>query len=116
MADKKQYDLLIKDLQIVRPNADSVQVADIAVKNGKIVHIGPGLESDAAGLRLLVARLPEVIIAASCSKNMGLYRERTGATLFLGKNRESAEALVSQARIQEVDELEKRVKALETKR
>ena len=34
----------IKDVQIVRPNADSVQVADIAVKNGKIVQIGPELQ------------------------------------------------------------------------
>ncbi len=45
--------------------------------------LGDGLEQDVAGLRLLVDRLPEVIIAASCSKNMGLYRERTGAVLFV---------------------------------
>ena len=48
MTDKKQYDLLIKDVQIVRPNTDSVQVADIAVENGKILQIGPELETDAA--------------------------------------------------------------------
>jgi aspartate aminotransferase len=59
--------------------------------------LGDGLEEDAAGLRLLVQRLPEVIVAASCSKNMGLYRERTGATLFICRDRENAGALVSQA-------------------
>ena len=59
--------------------------------------LGDGLDEDAAGLRLLAERLPEMVIAASCSKNMGLYRERTGATIFLGRDRANAEALVSQA-------------------
>lgn len=44
---------------------------------------GLGLEEDAAGLRLLVDRLETVLVAASCSKNMGLYRERTGAALVI---------------------------------
>ena len=39
---------------------------------------GDGLEEDAAATRLLASRLPELLIAASCSKNFGLYRERTG--------------------------------------
>ena len=39
---------------------------------------GDGLEDDAAGTRLLASRLPELLIAASCSKNFGIYRERTG--------------------------------------
>lgn len=45
---------------------------------------GDGLEADAAGLRHLVAGVPEAIIAASCSKNFGIYRERTGLLLALG--------------------------------
>jgi len=48
MADKKQYDLLIKNVRIVRPNADSVQASDIAVKDGKIMRIGPGIETEAS--------------------------------------------------------------------
>lgn len=40
-----------------------------------------GLAEDAAGTRHLAARLPEVLIAASCSKNFGLYRERVGLCL-----------------------------------
>lgn len=45
---------------------------------------GDGLEQDAAGTRLIVERLPEVLIAASCSKNFGLYRERVGILIALG--------------------------------
>ena len=42
---------------------------------------GDGLDADAGGLRHLAARLPEVLIAASCSKNFGLYRERVGVAM-----------------------------------
>lgn len=41
--------------------------------------LGDGLEADAAGLRLLADELPEMVVAASCSKNFGLYRDRVGA-------------------------------------
>ena len=78
-------------------------IADMAQRQGFMPFIdiayqglGDGLDQDAAGLRLLVSRLPEVIIAASCSKNMGLYRERTGATIFVCRDEENARALVSQ--------------------
>ena len=44
---------------------------------------GDGLEEDAAATRLIASRLPEVLIAASCSKNFGLYRERTGLLMAI---------------------------------
>ncbi|CTQ32211.1 amino acid aminotransferase [Jannaschia rubra] len=44
---------------------------------------GDGVEADAAGLRTLIARVPEALIAVSCSKNFGIYRERTGLLLAL---------------------------------
>tara|TARA_R110001599_G_scaffold344741_1_gene568519 strand:- start:22611 stop:23807 length:1197 start_codon:yes stop_codon:yes gene_type:complete len=82
------------------------QIADMADHQGFLPFIdiayqglGDGLDADAAGLRLLVERLPEVLIAASCSKNMGLYRERTGATLFVSANPASAAALRTQAQV-----------------
>jgi len=56
------------------------------------------LDTDVAGLRLLAERLPEVVIAASCSKNMGLYRERTGATLFVCRDRAGAERALDHGR------------------
>lgn len=61
--------------------------------------LGDGLDEDAAGLRQLAERLPEMIIAASCSKNMGLYRERTGCTMFLCRDKKNADALLSQAKV-----------------
>ena len=79
-------------------------IADMALQQGLVpfvdtayLGLGDGLEEDAAGLRLLVERLPEVIIAASCSKNMGLYRERTGLLIFICRERGHVAALVSQA-------------------
>jgi len=59
--------------------------------------LGDGLEEDAAGLRALVARLPEVLVAASCSKNLGLYRERTGAAMFICQDKGAADAVLSQS-------------------
>ncbi len=44
---------------------------------------GEGLDADAGGLRHLAARLPEVLVAASCSKNFGLYRERVGIAMAI---------------------------------
>lgn len=80
-------------------------IADLAVQLGftPLVDIayqglGDGLHEDAAGLRLLVEQLPEVIIAASCSKNLGLYRERTGAAMFVCQSADNAQAILSQAK------------------
>ncbi len=50
---------------------------------------GDGLEEDAFGTRLLASRLPEVIIAASCSKNFGVYRERTGLLIAIAPDGKS---------------------------
>ncbi|MGQ7846181.1 amino acid aminotransferase [Granulosicoccus sp. 3-233] len=51
---------------------------------------GDGLEEDAAAVRLMASRVPEMVVAASCSKNLGLYRERVGAAMLLGKNEADA--------------------------
>jgi aromatic-amino-acid transaminase len=48
---------------------------------------GVGLDADVAATRMIAARLPEVLIAASCSKNFGIYRERTGVLMALGGDR-----------------------------
>jgi len=61
--------------------------------------LGAGLEDDVAGLRYLSDCVPEVIVAASCSKNMGLYRERTGIILFQSESSSSARAIGSQAKV-----------------
>ncbi|WP_116133050.1 amino acid aminotransferase [Tropicimonas sp. IMCC34043] len=43
--------------------------------------LGQGLDADATGLRLLARRCPEMLVATSCSKNFGLYRDRVGLLL-----------------------------------
>ncbi len=47
---------------------------------------GDGLDADAAATRLIAGALDEVIIAASCSKNFGIYRERTGILMAIGRD------------------------------
>ncbi|PWR04518.1 aromatic amino acid aminotransferase [Meridianimarinicoccus roseus] len=42
---------------------------------------GAGLAADAAPLRVLAAHCPEMLIAVSCSKTFGVYRDRVGALL-----------------------------------
>ena len=46
---------------------------------------GDGLDEDAAATRLVASSVPETIIAASCSKNFGIYRERTGLLMLVSQ-------------------------------
>ncbi|THD85323.1 aspartate/tyrosine/aromatic aminotransferase [Aliigemmobacter aestuarii] len=73
--------------------AEWAQVCDAMEARGAIPMIdlayqgfGDGLEADAAATRMVAARFPEVLIAASCSKNFGIYRERTGVLIALSKD------------------------------
>jgi aspartate aminotransferase len=45
--------------------------------------LGAGQDEDAFGIRLFAAELPELLVAVSCSKNFGLYRERVGVLHFV---------------------------------
>ncbi|MBL1274106.1 MAG: aspartate/tyrosine/aromatic aminotransferase [Oceanospirillales bacterium] len=58
--------------------------------------LGEGIEEDAAGLRYLASEVPEMIVAASCSKNFGLYRERTGALMLISATEAINKAATSQ--------------------
>ena len=51
---------------------------------------GDGLEADVAGLRHMVATLPESLVGSSCSKNFGLYRDRVGAAFVVAKDAAAA--------------------------
>ena len=55
-----------------------------------------GLEEDAAGWRLMSSKVPEMLIASSCSKNFGLYRERTGVLCVQAESKRQAQAIKSQ--------------------
>lgn len=72
-------------------------IADVLAKSGAAVLVdlaylglGDGLEQDAAGVRLLAERLPELIVASSYSKNFALYRERVGALTLVGGSEKAA--------------------------
>ena len=63
-------------------------VTDLVLETGAVPFVdiayqgfGDGLDEDAAGLRAMASRVPEMLIAASCSKNFGLYRDRVGCAM-----------------------------------
>lgn len=70
---KALVDLLLK--------TSATPMVDIAYQG-----FGDGLEEDAAATRLIASSVPETIIAASCSKNFGIYRERTGLLMAVSQN------------------------------
>ncbi len=47
--------------------------------------LGQGLEEDAAGMRSVLAKVPEAFVAYSCDKNFGMYRDRVGAFYILAE-------------------------------
>jgi len=73
--------------------AEWAEVTDLALAKGLVPMVdiayqgfGDGLEGDTKGLRIMAARVPEMLIAASCSKNFGLYRDRVGASLIISRD------------------------------
>lgn len=79
-------------------------VADLVVRKGAIPLVdiayqgfGDGLDADAKGVRLIASTVPETLIAASCSKNFGVYRERTG--LLMAVSQDPAKKKVAQGNL-----------------
>lgn len=78
-------------------------LADVLVERGIIPFVdmayqgfGEGLEEDAYGLRLLAARVPEMVVSNSFSKNFGLYRERAASLSLVFADSRQADAGLSQ--------------------
>ncbi|NCX91346.1 MAG: aspartate/tyrosine/aromatic aminotransferase [Rhodobacteraceae bacterium] len=68
-------------------------IIDLLNKNGATPMIdlayqgfGDGLEEDAYATRLIAESVPETVIASSCSKNFGIYRERTGLLMLISQD------------------------------
>lgn len=72
--DAGQWDQVIALLQA----KGAVPFVDLAYQG-----FGDGLDEDAEATRKIATAFPEVLIAASCSKNFGIYRERTGILIAL---------------------------------
>jgi len=80
------------------------QVTERAIKQGFLPFVdiayqglGDSLEEDTKGIRYLSEHVDEMLVAASCSKNFGLYRERTGALLIQTTSTEQANAALTHA-------------------
>ena len=78
-------------------------IAALAVKRGftpfvdlAYLGLGLGLNEDAYGVRKLAATVPEMLVASSCSKNFGLYRERVGALSIMSPTVAQAEVVYGQ--------------------
>ncbi|MGF1682838.1 aromatic amino acid transaminase [Photobacterium minamisatsumaniensis] len=78
--------------------SDWQAITDLANKNGFMPFVdiayqgfGDGLEQDAAGLQYMADNTEEMVIATSCSKNFGLYRERTGAAIIVSDSLKEAQ-------------------------
>ncbi|GGX58420.1 aromatic amino acid aminotransferase [Tateyamaria omphalii] len=76
-----QWDEVIKVLN----DTGATPMIDIAYQG-----FGDGLDADAAGTRAVAAAVPECLIAASCSKNFGIYRERTGILMLVANGTDKA--------------------------
>ena len=80
------------------------RITDIMVDRGLVPFIdfayqgfADGLDQDAYAVRAMLERVPEMIVASSCSKNFGLYRDRVGALTFVSSDAETAAIVSSQA-------------------
>jgi aspartate aminotransferase len=81
-----------QDLAALCERRGLVPFIDIAYQG-----LAEGLDEDAFGVRLMAARLPEVVVVSSCSKNLGLYRERVGAASFVSASAEAAKLATANA-------------------
>ena len=55
--------------------------------------LGDGLERDRQGLERIMSRVDTVLVAYSCDKNFGLYRERVGALVVLAADAGAADVM-----------------------
>ncbi|PCJ48115.1 MAG: aromatic amino acid aminotransferase [Gammaproteobacteria bacterium] len=73
-------------------NQGFIPFVDIAYQG-----LGDGLNEDVKGVRLLSENVEEMLIATSCSKSFGLYRERTGSLLIQTKTAVQSNAALTHA-------------------
>ncbi len=78
-------------------------IADIVVERELLPFIdmayqgfSRGLDEDAFSIRQMAARVPEMIVSTSCSKNFGLYRDRVGTLSVLSADAATAKTVQSQ--------------------
>ena len=70
----------------------ALPILDIAYQG-----LGRGLEEDVLGIRTVLAAVPEALVAYSCDKNFGLYRDRVGAFYMMAREAGQLPAITSNA-------------------
>lgn len=73
-------------------NSPALPILDLAYHG-----LGRGMEEDAAGMRAVLAAVPQALVAYSCDKNFGLYRDRVGALYFMAGASGQLETIASNA-------------------
>jgi aspartate/tyrosine/aromatic aminotransferase len=80
------------------------RVTDLVARLGLVPFIdfayqgfAEDVEADAEPIRKMMARVPEMIVTTSCSKNFGLYRDRVGTLSFVTQDSATATIVSSQA-------------------
>ena len=71
-------------------NSAALPILDLAYQG-----LGHGMEEDAYGLRAVLAAVPEALVAYSCDKNFGMYRDRVGALYVLAREAGQLSAIQS---------------------
>lgn len=78
-------------------------VADVVVERNLVPLIDmayqgfvESLDKDAYPIRLMAERVPEMMVASSCSKNFGLYRDRVGTLSLLAADSATRDVVSSQ--------------------
>ncbi len=76
-------------------------IADVAVQRGFLPFVdlayqglGQGMDADADAVRILAAKVPEMLVAVSCSKSFGIYRDRVGAAMVLGASAQASQIML----------------------
>ena len=75
--DKQQWKIIVN---LLNKNGATPMI-DLAYQG-----FGDGLEEDVYATRLIAESVPETVIASSCSKNFGIYRERAGLLMLISQD------------------------------
>ncbi len=71
-------------------DSPALPVLDLAYQG-----LGHGMDEDAYGVRRVISAVPEALVAYSCDKNFGLYRDRVGALYAMTQDAESLNRVLS---------------------
>lgn len=71
-------------------NSPALPILDLAYQG-----LGSGMDDDAYGVRAVLAAVPEALVAYSCDKNFGMYRDRVGALYVLADKAAQLDAIMS---------------------